>query len=330
MNTEPSRPDADLDIKSLRAFVAVAEELHFTRAAARLFVAQQALSRDVRRLEERLGTPLLVRTTRRVTLTPEGRRLLERARPLLRLHDEIIVELLQPSRPVLVDLMSEGRRTALAILEAARRLAPGIEFRGRYRGGMGRSIRLLEAAELDVAFGRAEWRGRGGDGAIGRELIRFEPLAVLVPLGHPLAAMDAVPVAALAGSEMDLNAYSADAPEWADLVSQFIALTGAWATPDHVPAIGLDDQAHHLVQQGLPILTSVDHIDVPGGVIVPIVDPVPIYPWSLAWRAGSHPAGLAAVRESATTLSRERRWLELPEHAWLPEPDATIGPRTKG
>ena len=95
---------------------------------------------------------------------------------------------------------------------------------------------------------------------------------------------------------------NADAPEWADLVAQFLALTGAWATPDHVPAVGLDDQAHHLVQQNLPILTSVDHVDVPGGVIRPIVDPVPVYPWSMAWRPGAHPLGLTAVREAAASI----------------------------
>ena len=325
MNTEPSRPDTDLDIRSLRAFVAVAEELHFTRAAARLFVAQQALSRDIRRLEARVGTPLFVRSTRRVTLTPEGRRLLERARPLLSLHDEIVVELLQPNRPVLVDLMSEGRRTAPDILEAARHAAPDVEFRGRYRGGMGASYRLLESAELDVAFGRADWRGRGGDGVIQREVVRYEPLAFLVPLAHPFATVAAVRVADLAGVEVDAMPGSADAPEWSDLVRQFLALTRAVPTPDHVPAIGLDDNAHHLVQQGLPILTSVDHVDMPGGVIVPIVDPTPVYPWSMAWRPGSHPAGLAAVREAAATLARAHGWLDLPGDAWLPEPER--GPR---
>ncbi|CAM5666761.1 HTH-type transcriptional regulator PgrR [Streptomyces glaucescens] len=69
-----------IEPRLLRAFVTVAEELHFTRAAARLYVAQQALSRDVRRLERELGAELFVRTTRQVTLTGDGRRLLPYAR----------------------------------------------------------------------------------------------------------------------------------------------------------------------------------------------------------------------------------------------------------
>jgi DNA-binding transcriptional LysR family regulator len=325
VNTKPSPSTVDLDIRVLRTFVAVAEELHFTRAASRLFVAQQALSRDVRRLEALLGTPLFVRTTRRVTLTPEGQRLLDRARPLLALHDQLVVELLQPSRPVVVDLMSEGRRTALRVLEGARLAEPSLEFRGRYGGGMGASIRRLEAAELDVAFGRTDWRSAPPT-RVERSAVRYEPLAVLLPDGHPLALRDAVRAADLDGAEMDLNASSPDAPEWADLVRQFMELTGARATPEHLPAVGLDDQAHHLVQQGLPILTSTDHVEVPGGVLLPIVDPVPVYPWSMAWRAGAHPAGLEAIRAAAAGLAREEGWLVPPAGAWLPEPEASRRP----
>lgn len=73
----------DIELRHLRSFVAVAEELNFTRAAARLFIAQQALSSQIRQLEDRLGTPLLARTTRSVSLTPAGVELYGRARALL-------------------------------------------------------------------------------------------------------------------------------------------------------------------------------------------------------------------------------------------------------
>ena len=323
MNTNAGRPDIELDIRTLRAFVAAAEELHFTRAAARLFVAQQALSRDIARLEAQLGTPLFVRTTRRVTLTPEGERLLDLARPLLQAHDALVAQVLRPARPVIVDLMSEGPRTALRVLDAARHAAPDVEFRGRYRGGMGESLRLLRSAELDVAFGRADWRGQAPDDAIPRELVRFEPLALLLPATHRFAALRAVPIAALRGETIDTNPGNPDAPEWTDIGAQLVALAGARPTPVHLPALGTDDASHHLVQQGLPILTMLDHGDVPDGVVRPIVDPVPIYPWSMAWRPGAHPAGLAAIREAATTMARDNEWLTLPEGAWLPEPEAS-------
>lgn len=322
MNTGPVA-GADLDVRSLRSFVAVAEELHFTRAAERLFVAQQALSRDIRRLEARLGVQLFVRTTRRVSLTREGELLLARARELLRLHDQLVAELSQPTRPVVVDLMSEGPRTAMQVLEAARDLAPELDFRGRYGGAMGGSLRRLASAELDVAFGRARWQGQRAPIGVETELVRFEPLALLLPAGHPLANRDVVPAAALRGLEIDVNPANPDALEWADLATQVLELLEARPTPEHVSAVGLDDQAHHLVRQGLPILTSVDHVEVPGGVVRPIVEPVPLYAWAQAWRQGSHPAGVAALRAAAQALREEHGWLDLPDGAWLPEPEAS-------
>lgn len=309
-------------MRALRFFVAVAEELHFTRAAARLFVAQQALSREIQRLERRLGTPLFVRTTRSVALTPEGERLLPRARALVELHDEILGALAEPARPILVDLMSDGRLTGQRILEAARTASRGIEFRGRYGGGMGLSLRQLRLAEIDVAFGRAEWRGSAPLAGLERLVFRYEPLAVMLPADHPLAALDVVPLANLRGAEVDANPAHGDAPEWDDLMEQFLALSGAVPTGPHVTAIGPDDQSHHLVQQGLPIMTTVDHRDVRGGVIRPIVDPVPLYAWSMVWRGAADGPGVAALRDAATTLVATQGWLERPEGAWLPEPEA--------
>jgi DNA-binding transcriptional LysR family regulator len=79
-----------VELRHLRAFVAVAEELNFTRAAARLHLAQQALSAQIRQLEALLGTPLFVRTTRKVELTGAGRVLLERAPALLAGVDDAV------------------------------------------------------------------------------------------------------------------------------------------------------------------------------------------------------------------------------------------------
>src|ERR671911_2509030 len=75
------------DLRQLRAFVAVAEELNFTRAAERLHMAQQAISKSVRQLEAELGVELLERTTREVRLTEAGAALLEAGRDVLRAAD---------------------------------------------------------------------------------------------------------------------------------------------------------------------------------------------------------------------------------------------------
>jgi len=85
----PQAPDG-VEIRHLRAFIAVAEELNFGRAAARLYVSQPALSRQIRALERLLGCELLRRSTHRVELTIAGSALLERARRLLADLDEAI------------------------------------------------------------------------------------------------------------------------------------------------------------------------------------------------------------------------------------------------
>src|SRR5205085_11943914 len=73
----------DVEMRHLRALLALAEELNFTRAAERLHLTQQALSGQIRQLEDRVGTQLVMRDSHRVQLTPAGGTLLEHARPLL-------------------------------------------------------------------------------------------------------------------------------------------------------------------------------------------------------------------------------------------------------
>jgi DNA-binding transcriptional LysR family regulator len=82
----------DVHLRDLRYFVGVAEELSFTRAAERLLVSQPALSKQIRLLESSLGTILLQRDRRRVSLTPAGAALLARARQMLGEWDAAVDE----------------------------------------------------------------------------------------------------------------------------------------------------------------------------------------------------------------------------------------------
>lgn len=315
---------SELDLRALRYFVAVAEELHFTRAAARLYVAQQALSRDIRRLEHQLGVDLFVRTTRRVELTAEGERLLVRARELLALHDRTLRELqnLADDRPLLVDLLAEGH-TPARVLRAARRHVPGAELVARFHGGFGAALDLLLSGRLDVAFGRSEGLGRPFPTAkLTRRLIRLEPLALLLPQEHRLASLDAVPLATLRGAQVDVSAGNDSAPEWVDLAVRLLAAFGAEASPPHLHAVGLEETAQHLRDHGQPILTMVER-SLPDGVVVrPLTEPVPLYPWAIVHRRDLRHPALDALHAGADELAQQEGWREHPPDAWIPEPDA--------
>jgi DNA-binding transcriptional LysR family regulator len=314
----------ELDLRLLRHFVVVAEELHFTRAAARLYLAQQALSRDIARLGRRLGVRLFTRTTRQVALTPDGERLLVRARELLALYDQTLQELREPAagRPLLVDLLAEGH-TPARVLGAARRRAPQTELVARFHGGFGMALKLLLAGRLDVAFGRSEGLGRPFPAEqLARRLIRLEPMALLLPEEHPLAALEAVPLAALRGTQVDASVGNDSAPEWVDLAAGLLAAFGAEPSPRHPHAVGLDETVQHLRSHGRPILTMAERPVAASVVVRPLVEPVPLYPWTMAFRRELRHPGLEALRASADELAVREGWREVPPDAWIPAPDA--------
>ena len=69
---------------------------------------------------------------------------------------------------------------------------------------------------------------------------------------------------------------------------------------------------------------------VPGGVILPITDPVPLFPWSVIWPTRLHRSLVAAVQEATGRLARQEGWMERPDEAWLPEPEATASAAAGG
>src|SRR6185295_10299802 len=125
-----------IELRHLRYFVAVAEELHFGRAAARLNLAQPPLSQQIRKLEEALGHALFTRTSRAVKLTPAGAALLERARYTLRKVVEDVEAVRSVGRGELgfltVGFIGSAMLTPLpSVLGRYRREYPGVTLRLR-------------------------------------------------------------------------------------------------------------------------------------------------------------------------------------------------------
>jgi DNA-binding transcriptional LysR family regulator len=315
--TVGARPD--LNIRLLRHFVSVAEELHFSRAAARLFVAQQALSRDVRRLEEQTGVRLLDRTSRRVALTPAGELLLPRARRLLALHDDTVRELRGGETELLVNVIAPGLTPAV-VLSAARRRDPATEFFARFDGGLSAAAALLREHRLDATFGR--WDPAAGD--LAHRLVRREPLALLIPEHSPLAAQHSVPLAALRDAQVCWLAGDHVTPEWEDTMRRLLRHVGAPAgeSAAHPYVHSIEELAYHVRSRDSPVLTLLDQPPVPGAVLRRLVEPGAVFPWSLIWRTGEHGRpGMRSLLTATAELAAEHGWLDTPAETWRPGPD---------
>ncbi|MEV7118088.1 LysR family transcriptional regulator [Kitasatospora griseola] len=315
----------DLHPRLLRSFTAVAETLHFGRAAERLHLAQQAVSRDVQTLERELGCALFQRSTRSVELTETGAALLPKARRLLELQGEITA--LGDARTLLVDVNSPGgdrELTAERVLAEARRRRPEAELLARYCGGLTAAARELAAHRLDASFGRYAGLPAAVRSRLAHTPVRLEPMAVFLPFEHPLAALPAVPLAALAGHPVDVFAGQPDTAEWTDLGLRLLAEHGLVAAPGRTPPVGAAEFARYLARHGSPILTTTDGPDIPGGVARPLVDPVPLSLVGLVHRPELRHPGLAALRESAVELAAAAGWLARPPGSWLPSEDAAL------
>ena len=185
-----------MELRQLRYFVAVAEERHFGRAAKKLRLSQPPLSTQIKGLEEELGVKLFQRSTRQVALTDAGRTFLERAEGIL----EAVEEAKEAAKGA-----DEGARGRLEIgfISSATLglLPPAIRlFRERFGGveielrelTSAQQIDALYAGEIRVGLVRLPLRAPG---------LRFEPLQeesflVALPSGHPLEALESVPLEA--------------------------------------------------------------------------------------------------------------------------------------
>lgn len=187
-----------MELRHLRYYVAVAEECHFGRAAARLHIAQPPLSQQIKQLEAELGIQLLVRSTRRVELTPAGERYLTRARELLAAVDEAGVEARRVASGdvgvVKIGFTGTATYELLPILsKALRSELPGVELDLRGEMLTPSQTEALMEGRIDIGL----LRPPVGDVDIVTRVLRQEPLIAALPDGHRLAATSHVAIADL-------------------------------------------------------------------------------------------------------------------------------------
>lgn len=175
-----------IDLRQLRYFVCLADELHFGRAAERLGMAQAPLSQQIRLMEERLGVPLFHRTTRRTRLTSAGHTLLRHARELLDSADRAVAHTRAMADETTGRICVAGVNVALThvippVLAEFRRKRPAVIV-DVVPLGTGEQLRTLETGEISIAFIRPTERAA----YMQVETILSEGFVAALPRGHRL------------------------------------------------------------------------------------------------------------------------------------------------
>ncbi|GAB3626156.1 LysR family transcriptional regulator [Pandoraea terrae] len=207
-----------MDLKQLRYFVAVAEELHFGRAAKRLFISQPALSFDIRKFEEQLGVQLLSRTNKMVALTNAGQVLLHEAHKLLQQASEV-ERLTQRSAHGLAGRLRIGFVNSMlyrGLPSAAKRFEadhPAVEI---ILTEMNTSEQVQAVQRMQIDLGCAYW------GNFPAEVVSApmfsEPFLCCLPVGHPFARNKSVDLGALAQEPFILFPRTVS-PHYHDLIT---------------------------------------------------------------------------------------------------------------
>ncbi len=281
----------DVDLRLVRYFLVMAEELHFTAAARRLYVSQPALSNQIRRLEAQLGAQLFDRSPRGVTLTAAGDAFLPHARGALDAIKSGIIDATaaaQRDQVLRIDVLHTNLATPRAVLSRLRDRLPSFRLEITSRGTREQQQRLL-SGELDLALCGST--ARCPDGVMQR-IIRREALGVALSENHPLAASQAVAVRELT-DELHYLPQDDLAPEWNEFVLA-CCRTAGFAPRRHPPT---SSSAAELVRAGECVALGLLSTPYPQGVVVrPLAAGVPPYGWSLRWRDSPRtPAAALAV-----------------------------------
>jgi DNA-binding transcriptional LysR family regulator len=296
-----------LEFRQLRFFVTLAEELHFGRAAAREHIAQSALSLQIQRLERELGVRLLDRSTHHVALTPAGSAFLPDARQILASAQRAVATARQAGDPapvLQVGIVDAGYNSMPQILRAVQERFPNLEIH-QVEAGVPDQFTFLADGRIDVGFGRASH----APGYVASELVRLDPLGVLLAASHHFAALQTVPVAMLAAEPLLLTP-DGRAPEFNQFVAELCRSAG-FVPSLYRGSVHSIRGAADLIDQGrcMACVPASYASEYPGIVWRPLTEPVSLYPWSVLWRADDDSEHVRAVVACARALADELDWL---------------------
>ncbi|CCB71344.1 LysR family transcriptional regulator [Streptantibioticus cattleyicolor] len=264
-----------MELRTLRYFVAVAEESHFGRAAVRLHMSQPPLSRAIKQLETEIGAALFDRSSAGVTLTPVGVVLLDEARALLDQADRVRVRVAAAAgtATVTVGVLGDGADPDATRLAAAFRARhPGVEVTVR-ETGLTDPTCGLHAGTVDVALTRGPFDETG----LSVRELRADPVGALLRAGDPLAARATLTTADLAGRRWFRFPEGTD-PLWRSYWNG--------GEPREGPVVRTVQECRQAVLwNGTVGMTLLDDEPVEGLTVVPLTD-MPPSPAVVAWNTG--------------------------------------------
>ena len=297
-----------MELRQLRYFVAVAEELHFGRAAERLHIAAPSLSQQIKTLEARVGVPLFVRDRRHVELTSAGRLLLTDAREIIALAASAQRRLEGTSGPLRLGYVSWLPDELVASVHSDLRvdewvMPSHIQIDRVLDGGLDAAIAWAAAAH----------------GRLHLQLLWAESLTAVVPAR---LREGTIPARRLrAHVDADLTSWDA----WNQFAREFAETTGARVVEIDDGGITGPGFHDHCRDLNAPVLQSPKRhrASLPPGLRTrPIRHPTPVWCWSLVTRAGDDRPNVLGLRETAEELTQAAYPPKLQDQAiWVPAQD---------
>lgn len=288
-----------LELFQLKCFTAVAEELHFGRAAARLFITQPPLSRQIQLLEENIGVTLLERTSRSVRLTTPGKAFYQDAVAILRLAEQAVAGARrtasgQSGRVAIGYTAVSGYDLIPNLVNAFQRVLPDIDIVLREMVSA-EQVEALESHAIDLAF----IRPLNTEHALQYHLVVREPMMLAIPARHPLADKPRIHVKDLEQQALVMYCPSESRYFYDKVMDLFVA---SGVTPRYVQHLAQTHTILSLVRAGIGMAvvpSSVMHLPFQDIVYKPLWRKNILAEVYLAWDLNNRNPAQNLVREFA-------------------------------